>query len=99
MIDHDESSDARLERLRLATDAARPRADFGARVAAAVERDAAATGASADWFFDLWRPARRLLPVAALAAALGIVWAARTERAWNDASTASRNSTELDAEW
>jgi len=99
MSDHDHDSHARLERLRLATGGVRPRADFAARVAAAVERDRAAMGASADGYFDLGRPARRFLPVAALAAALGLVWAARAERTWNDASTASRTSTELDTEW
>ncbi|MGA2447356.1 MAG: hypothetical protein ABTD50_01630 [Polyangiaceae bacterium] len=94
MTDGQEDTDARLERLRRATDRIRPRADFVERVVARVERDAGAT----DWVGDLSRAARMLVPVAAVAAALGIVWAAHSERAWTDSLTAA-NTAELDMQW
>ncbi|MGO9709394.1 MAG: hypothetical protein ACLQBL_11040 [Polyangiaceae bacterium] len=94
MTDRHETTDARLERLRLATEPVRPRADFAARVSRAVERDAAPS----DWLAELLRPAWKLVPVAALAAALGVVWGAASERASNDALAAA-STTELDAEW
>lgn len=88
---HD-STDERLERLRQATAFVRARPDFGARVAAAVDREAAPI----DWVADLSWAARRLLPVAALAAAAGLVWALHSQRAWDAALTAAA---EADAEW
>ncbi len=96
MSDRPQDIDARLERLRTATEPVRPRADFAARVAGAVARDG--TLASRDWTFDLSRAARRLLPVAAMAAALGLVWAVQSARSADEALTAS-NTAELDAEW
>jgi negative regulator of sigma E activity len=95
MMDPQEDSDARLERLRLATAAVRPRRDFAARVAAAVDRD---NTPPAGWLGDLSRAAWRLVPIAALAAAVGVVWAAQSQRAWHDAVTAL-GAAEVDTEW
>ncbi len=94
MSDRHEDTDARLDRLRSATDPVRPGADFAARVAATIARDAARTG----WLGDLFRPARRLVPVAALAAALGLVWAAESVRALR-APSGDANVGELDTQW
>jgi hypothetical protein len=94
MIDPEEDADVRLEQLRLATGSVRPSPDFVARVVAAVDRDAAPVG----WIGDLSRAAWRLVPVAALAAAIGMVWAAQSERAWHDAVTAL-SAAEVDTEW
>jgi hypothetical protein len=93
MTDGREGTEARLERLKVATGAALPRADFAARVNAAVLREAPAT----DWVADLAAAARRLVPIAALAAALGVIWAVRSERAWSEAHAAA--SAELDLQW
>jgi hypothetical protein len=87
-----ESSDARLERLREATSGVGPRPDLAARVAAMIERETAA----GDWGSDLSCAARRLVPLAALVAAVCLVWAARSERAWDAALIAA---VEADAGW
>lgn len=94
MIDPIEDPEARLERLRLATASIRPRAAFMAHVVAAVGQDAAPV----DWIADLFRAARRLVPVAALAAAIGVVWAAQSQRAWHEAVTAL-GAAGVDTEW
>jgi len=94
MSDRHEDSDARLERLRRATEGAGPRADFAARVAARIEHESAPIG----WLSDLLRPARRLVPIAAIAAAVGLVWAAQSERAGRVAASAE-SATELDTQW
>jgi hypothetical protein len=88
-----EDTDARLERLKLATGSIRPRPSFAARVAAASREEA-----SADWTFDLLLAARRLVPIAALAAAVGMIWAVQSEHAWNEAR-ARNASMELDLQW
>jgi hypothetical protein len=79
----DEDIDARLERLARATDGIRPRPDFGARVARALEaeRDGAMV-------HELSRPARRVLPALALAAAVSLVWAVESDQAFDDALSA-----------
>jgi hypothetical protein len=43
------------------------------------------------------RAARRLVPVAALAAVLGVVWAVQSERAYDDAFAASYG--DVETEW
>jgi hypothetical protein len=92
---HDpEDTDARLERLKLATGSIRPRPSFAARVVAAASREEA----SGDWTFDLVLAARRLVPIAALAAAVGMIWAVQSEHAWNQARTRNA-SMELDLQW
>ena len=89
-----EDTDARLERLRLATGSVRPRPSFAARVAAAASREEV----PADWTIDLLLAARRLVPMAALAAAVGMIWAVQSEHAWNQARAANA-SVELDLQW
>lgn len=94
MMNPENDPDTRLERLRLATADVRPRGDFAARVAAAVERDNAPAG----WVSELSRAAWKLVPIAALAAAAGVVCAAQSQRAWHDAVTAL-GAAEVDTEW
>jgi hypothetical protein len=81
--DRHEDIDERLERLARATEAIRPRADFGARVAQALEAESRSHG-----FHELRRPARRILPALALAAAVSLVWAFESDRAFDDALAA-----------
>ena len=94
-----EETEARLERLRLATEAIVPRGDFAARVAANIARQAAS--APGDWLGELLRPAWRLIPIAAIAAAVALVCAARSERAWHDAydTRIAANAEGFDTEW
>ena len=93
MTDENEEIDARLARLGRATEAIGPRADFGKRVMRALD-----TGQDVGWWSDVLRPARRVLPVAALAAAFATVWAAESDVAFDDAlSIASDDAVEL--EW
>ncbi|HSQ62269.1 MAG TPA: hypothetical protein VLM85_03615 [Polyangiaceae bacterium] len=68
--------DERLERLGKATEGVRPRAGFTAKVMSAALAQAPAARAP-DWWSDVPRVARRLLPLAAIAAAVGVVWAVR----------------------
>lgn len=64
----DEDIDRELERLRDATASVGPRAGFSARVMSAVASE------PAGFWFDFSRVARVLVPIAALAAAAGVVW-------------------------
>jgi hypothetical protein len=89
-----EDADGRLERLKLATGSVRARPSFAARVAAAVAREPA----PADWTFDLLLAARRLVPIAALAAAVGLIWAVQSEHAWSRAHAEAATG-ELDLQW
>lgn len=88
-----EDEGARLERLRAATDPVGPRADFAARVAAAIERDP--PGA---WMGDLPAAARSLWPVAVVAAAVCAGWAVQSERIW-DAAANTTTASEAVGEW
>ena len=93
MKDHDEDIDARLARLTNATRNVEPRRDFGARVARAVaEKGHPAVEPS--WIDDAVRSARRLVPIAALAAVLGLVWAVQSDRAYDDAFASSYGDVE-----
>jgi hypothetical protein len=100
----EESAEVRIDRLRRATDAVRPRADLGARVLAAIESPVGSVGGvdrrdpPIAWLVDASRAARTLLPLAALVAALGALWAVRSARAWDQALTAW-SATEGDGEW
>ncbi|MGD0675114.1 MAG: hypothetical protein ABSC94_06815 [Polyangiaceae bacterium] len=94
MMDPEKDSDARLERLRLATAAVRPRADFTASVTAAVGRELSPAG----WLADLSRAAWKLVPLAAFAATVGVLWAVQSQRAWHDAVTVL-GAAEVDMEW
>lgn len=93
MKDQDENIDARLERLARATDGVRPRADFGARVARAL--DAEQRGGL---LLELGRPARRILPALALAAAVSLVWAVESDEAFDDALSVYAGET-VELEW
>lgn len=88
--------DERLAKLGKATEGVRPRAGFTAKVmSAALAQPRAAT--PADWWSDVPRVARRLLPVAAIAAAVGIVWAVR---ATSDVDTALADTYDtMELEW
>jgi hypothetical protein len=94
MTEGHEDDGARLERLRAATEPVRPRADFGARVAAAIDREPP-PGA---WMGDLPAAARRLLPVAFVAAAVCVGWAVQSERIW-DAAASTTTTSEAVGEW
>jgi hypothetical protein len=89
-----EDEGARLERLRAATEPVRPRAGFDARVAAAIERDVP-PGA---WMGELPAAARRLWPVAVVAAAVCAGWAVQSERIW-DAAASTTTASEAAGEW
>ncbi len=103
----DTGTDERLSRLAKSTEDVRPRADFTARVMGAVANENAAAqhpgqARSASlreppWWSDVPFVARRLLPVAAIAAAVGIVWAVRTSADVDTAFADSFDSVEL--EW
>jgi hypothetical protein len=98
MSDRHEDADARLARLRDATDPVRPRPDFAARVAATIDRER--ESAKADWLTDLFLPARRLLPVAALAAAAAVLLATQSASVRRSPGVAvAASATELDTEW
>jgi hypothetical protein len=91
--DQDENIDARLERLARATDGVRPRADFGARVARAL-----AAEQRGGLLLELGRPARRILPALALAAAVSLVWAVESDEAFDDALSVYAGET-VELEW
>ncbi|HEX7602342.1 MAG TPA: hypothetical protein VF316_12085 [Polyangiaceae bacterium] len=93
MTDHDDI-DARLEKLTRATARIAPRADFSARVM----RATADRAPEISWWGELPKAGFRLLPVAALVAALGITWAATNAGAVDDAIASTPDDvTEL--EW
>jgi hypothetical protein len=89
----DEDIDARLERLARATEAIEPRADFGARVARAIEAEG-----RRESFHELRQPARRVLPALALAAAVSLVWAVKSDQAFDDALAAYADDM-VELEW
>jgi hypothetical protein len=91
--DQDENIDARLQRLAGATQGVRPRPDFGARVARSL--DAEGTGGV---LVELGRPARRILPALALAAAVSLVWAVESDQAFDDALSVYADET-VELEW
>jgi hypothetical protein len=95
MKDHDEDIDARLARLTNATRNVEPRRDFGARVARAIADQGPAVEPSC--IEDVVRSARRMVPVAALATVLGLVWAVQSDRAYDDAFAASYG--DVETEW
>jgi hypothetical protein len=94
MSDHPEDAEIRLARLRAATEGVRPRPDFAGRVARAIDHEVA----EADWLSDLLRPARRLVPLAAIAAAAAVLLAMESAPARREAQ-AMANATELDTQW
>lgn len=86
-----EDIDQRLARLARSTEALRPSAGFSARVMSAVALEATPSFLESAWFSS-----RRLLPVAAIAAALAVVWAAQVDRSVEDELATSYASVELE---
>lgn len=89
--------DARLARLAEATTRVRPRADFTARVLAATANAPTGSARKPGFWDDLPRIARRLVPVAALAALVGVAWGVTNDDAVDDALAGTYGATEL--EW
>jgi hypothetical protein len=88
-----EDMDTRFARLSRETEGVRPRPDFGARVARALESEQ-----RGGWLLDLGRPARRVLPALALAAAVSLVWAVESDLAFDDALSLYADET-VELEW
>jgi hypothetical protein len=86
-----EDLDQRLARLARSTEALRPSAGFAARAMAAVEAQA-----TPGFFEHAWFSSRRILPVAALAAALAVGWAVQVDRSTDDELATSYASVELE---
>jgi len=86
-----EPIEQRLTRLSGATNALRPSAGFSARVMLAIEREPATSFLETTWF-----SARRLLPIAAMAAALAVVWAVQVDDSVDDELATSYASVELE---
>ena len=93
MKEQDEDIDVRLGRLARATERLEPRADFGARVARALEAEQ-----RSGILVELGRPARRILPALALAAAMSLVWAVESDQAFDDALSVYADET-VELEW
>jgi hypothetical protein len=93
VTDHDRDVDAQLEKLRKATEEVAPRPDFGRRVAQAIAKES-----RGGVLYGLARPARRLLPALALAAAVSIVWAVDSDSVFDDALTSYPDEA-LELEW
>ena len=74
-----EDIDQRLARLSGATEGLRPSPGFSARVMLAIDTQHAPSIFEAAWF-----SARRLVPVAAIAAALAVVWAVQVDGTVDD---------------
>jgi hypothetical protein len=86
-----EDIEQRLARLSGATDGLRPSAGFSSRVMLAIEAEAAPSFLEATWF-----SARRLLPVAAMAAALAVVWAVQVDGSVDDELATTYAAVELE---
>ena len=86
-----EDIEQRLARLSGATQAVRPSAGFSARVMHAIDREAAPSFLETTWF-----SARRLLPVAAIAAAMAVVWAVQVDGTVDDELASSYASMDLE---
>ena len=88
-----ENDEQRLDRLRRATEQVGPRADFTARVMRGIS-----AGRIEGWWTDLPRAARRLVPVAVLAAAVATALAVLSTGTFDDAlSGTDDNGVEI--EW
>ena len=74
-----EDIDLRLARLSGETQALRPSAGFSARVMAAIGAERVP-----NFFESTWFSARRLVPVAAVAAAMAVVWAVQVDGTVDD---------------
>jgi hypothetical protein len=89
----EEEVDAKLSRLAKETAALLPTGGFTARVMAALEREQPLGLIEA-----LWTSSRRLLPIAALAAAAAVVWAVESQTSVDDALAVTYGAMDLDAE-
>ncbi|MEO8902576.1 MAG: hypothetical protein ABI488_11310 [Polyangiaceae bacterium] len=76
-----EDSGQRLARLSGETNALRPSVGFSARVMQAIEQEALR---APNFWENAWFSSRRLLPVAAIAAALAVGWAVQADRSVDD---------------
>ena len=85
--------DDRLARLARATEEVRPGPDFGARLARKLEGER-----RGGVLLELGRPARRILPALALAAAVSLVWAVESDQALDDALSVYADET-VELEW
>lgn len=86
-----EDLEQRLARLSSATNQLRPSAGFSARVMLAIDHAPAPSFLETTWF-----SARRLLPVAAIAAAMAVVWAVQVDGTVDDELATSYASMELE---
>jgi hypothetical protein len=93
MSPREEDLEARLARLARETEALGPKPGFSAKVMAAIDRE------EPGGFVDaLWASSRRLLPIAALAAAVAVVWAVENRGTFDDALAVSYGSVDFDGE-
>ena len=79
-----ESIEQRLARLSASTEAVRPRVGFSASVMAAIDAAERNTPRAPGFFETAWLSARRLVPVAAVAAAMAVVWAVQVDGTVDD---------------
>ena len=86
-----EDIDQRLARLGRSTEGLRPSAGFSARVMSSIQSQATPSFLESAWFSS-----RRLLPVAAIAAALAVVWAVQVDRSVDDELATSYASVGLE---
>ncbi len=86
-----EDIEQRLARLSGATDRVRPSAGFSARVMLAIHQEAAPS-----FLETTWSSARRLLPIAAIAAAMAVVWAVQVDGTVDDELATSYASVEFE---
>jgi hypothetical protein len=85
-----EDIEQRLARLAGATNQLRPSAGFSARVQQAIDAEALP-----GFWENAWFSSRRVLPVAAIAAALAVGWAVQVDRSVDDELATSYASVEL----
>ena len=86
-----EDFEQRLARLSGASNGLKPSAGFSARVMLAIGHEPAPSFLETTWF-----SARRLLPVAALAAAMAVGWAVQVDGSVDDELATSYASLELE---
>jgi hypothetical protein len=91
VIDANDPSDVELRRLIQATDALRPSTGFGARMRDALARE------GAPGFFELaFSSARRVVPLALLAALIATVYAVQSDHSDDDDLSTASSSLELE---
>ncbi len=89
----EEDIDARLERLARSTEAVRPKPNFGARVMQAIEQER-----EIGWLQEILRSARRVVPLAAITAAVTLFWAVRSQSSFDEAMAGSWDDS-VEIEW